>query len=157
MVANVQELFKMSREQLDELFTKNPAGEIPAGETRGTAIIAPGTVITKELSECIRYLAWQGKVFEPEKGRLKNLLTPFGVKAFIAKVYKGPSWFDDKECIVIDYSELPVVGNWVRDEMRVVGPRLYLGKVYWGKTSLPVHFALESSTPPIGTPEKKNG
>ena len=46
MGLDVQELFKMSREQLDELFTNSPAGEIPSGVTNGTALIAPGTVCT---------------------------------------------------------------------------------------------------------------
>jgi hypothetical protein len=154
---DVQELFKMSREQLDELFTNSPAGDIPSGETNGTAIIAPGTVCTKEMAECLRFLGWQGKVFDPEKGTLKNRVTIFGFKAFTAKVYKGLSWYDNKDCIVIDYSDLPILGRWVRDEMRLVAPQLYLGKVYWSKTPLPVHFALEPVKPPSDALAEKNG
>ena len=81
MGLDVQELFKMSREELDELFTNSPAGEIPSGQTNGTGIIAPGTVCTKEIAECLRYFAWQGKVFDNEKGILKNRVSPFGVHA----------------------------------------------------------------------------
>ena len=157
MGLDVQELFKMSREQLDELFTNSPAGEIPSGQTNGTGIIAPGTVCTKEIAECLRYFAWQGKVFDNEKGILKNRVSPFGVHAVAAKVYKGPSWLDNKECIILDYSETSLVGHWVRDEMRLVGPQLYLGKVYWGKKPLPVHFALEPAKTPSDTPAEKNG
>jgi hypothetical protein len=152
---DVQELFKMSREQLDELFMKSPAGEIPNGATNGTALIAPGTVCTKEIAECLRLFAWQGKVFDAEKGILKNRVTAFGLKAVEAKVYKGPSFSDDKECIIIDYSGLLVV-QWVRDEIRLIAPQLYLGKVYWSKKPLPVHFALEVVEPPGNTPEQKN-
>jgi hypothetical protein len=157
MGLDVQELFDMSREQLDELFTKSPVGEIPSGETNGMALVAPGTVCTKEIAAMLRYLAWQGKVFDAEKGSLKNRLTPFGFHAVSAKVYKGPSLHDSKECIVIDYSELPVVGKWVRDEMRLAGPQLYLGKVYVAKKPLPVHFALVPVKPAGDTPDKNNG
>ena len=153
---DVQELFKMSREQLDELFAKSPAGEIPSGETNGTAIIAPGTVCTKEISECLRFFVWQGKVFDAEKGSLKNRVSPFGLHAITAKVYKGPSWHDNKECIVIDYSESTLVVRGVRDEMRLVGPQLYLGKVYGGKKPL-LHFALVPVKPPSDSPDEKNG
>ena len=142
MVADVKELFDMSREQLDGLFANSSAGEIPNGESRGTALIAPGTVCTKEIAECLRFFAWQGKTFDGKKGQLKNRVTPFGVNAVSAKVYKGPSFHDQKECVIIDYSELRPV-QWVRDEIRLIAPQLYLGKVYWAKMPLPVHFALE--------------
>jgi hypothetical protein len=99
-------------------------------------------------------LAWQGKVFDAERGRLKNRVTAFGFRAVDAKVYKAPSFFDNKECIVIDYSELPVV-QWVRDEIRLIAPQLYLGKVYWAKKPLPAHFALVVVKPPGNTPEEK--
>jgi hypothetical protein len=157
MGLDVQQLFKMSREELDELFTNSPAGKTPSGETNGTGIIAPGTVCTKEIAECLRYLAWQGKVFDAEKGMLKNRVSPFGLHAVAAKVYKGPSWHDNKECIILDYSETSLVGHWVRDEMRLVAPDLYLGKVYWSKTPLPVHFALQPVKPSGDTPVEKNG
>jgi hypothetical protein len=151
MVADVKELFTMSREQLDELFRNSPAGDIPDGEARGSALIAPGTVCTKEIAECLRFFAWQGKVFDGAKGQLKNRITPFGVKAVSAKVYKGPSFFDEKECVIIDYADTSLVTHWVRDEIRLIGPHLYLGKVYWGKKPLPVHFALEVPIPQGGT------
>jgi hypothetical protein len=157
MGLDVQKLIDMSREQLDELFTNSPAGEIPNGDTLGTGLIAPGTVCTKEIAACLRYFAWQGKVFDAEKGLLKNKVTPFGVNAVAAKVYKGPSLLDNKECVVLDYAETSLVGHWVRDEMRLVGPQLYLGKVYWGKKPLPVHFALEPVKAPSEAPAEKNG
>ena len=43
MAPTVPEMLKMSQTQLDDLFTQAPAGEIPGGEARGTAIVAPGT------------------------------------------------------------------------------------------------------------------
>ena len=66
----------------------------------------------------------------------------FGLEAIIAKVYKGPSWLDGKECIVLDYSDTSLLAARVRDEIRQIGPKLYLGKVYWDKTRT-IDFSLQ--------------
>ena len=139
---SVLEMLKMSQAQLDDLFTKSPAGQIPKGEAKGTAIIAPGTTYSENIASFVSNFAWQGKVFDPEKGVLRNKITPFGLNAIIAKVYKDSSWMDKKECIVLDYSETSLLAHWVRDEIREVAPRTYLGKVYLGKKRL-IDFALE--------------
>jgi len=142
MAITVPDLLKMSQAQLDELFTNSLPGAIPDGEANGTAIIAPGTTYTDEIAEFINHFAWQGKNFDAKKGALRNRILPFGLNAIIAKVYKGPSWLDGKECIVLDYSETSLLAHWIRDEIREVAPGLYLGKVYWGKKRL-IDFAVE--------------
>ena len=142
MAYDLPQLLKMSQAQLDELFTKSTTGEIPNGEANGTAIVAPGTKYTKQIADFINHFAWQGKVFDGKKGVLKNKILPFGLNAIIAKVYKAPSWLDGKECIVLDYSETSLIAHWIRDEIRQIGPRFYLGKVYWDKKRL-IDFALK--------------
>jgi hypothetical protein len=142
MAYDLPQLLKMSQAQLDELFTNSPTGEIPNGEADGTAIVAPGTTYTQEIASFINHFAWQGKVFDAKKGALKNRITAFGLNAIIAKVYKAPSWLDKKECIVLDYSETSLVAQWIRDEIRQIGPGFYLGKVYWSKKRL-IDFALK--------------
>src|SRR5258707_461003 len=142
MAPTVPEMLKMSQTQLDDLFTQAPAGEIPSGEARGTAIVAPGTTYSQDIANFIIHFAWQGKVFDPTNGALRNKILPFGLNAIIAKVYKGPSWLDNKECIVLDYSETSLLAHWVRDELPEVASRVYLGKVYWSKKRL-IDFALE--------------
>jgi hypothetical protein len=142
MAVTVAEMLKMSQGQLDDLFTQSPVGEIPSGEAKGTAIVAPGTTYTQDIANFINHFAWQGKVFDPAKGVLRNKILPFGLNAIIAKVYKGPSWLDKKECIVLDYSETSLLAHWIRDEIREVAPHSYLGKVYLGKKRL-IDFALE--------------
>jgi hypothetical protein len=132
----------MSQAQLDDLFTASPVGEIPSGEAKGTAIVAPGTTYTQDIANFINHFAWQGKVFDPSKGVLQNKILFFGLNAIIAKVYKDSSWMDKKECIVLDYSETSLLAHWVRDEIREVAPRTYLGKVYLGRKRL-IDFALE--------------
>jgi hypothetical protein len=142
MPVTVAEMLKMSQAQLDDLFTQSPVGEIPNGEAKGTAIVAPGTTYTQDIADFINHFAWQGKVFDPGKGVLRNRISPFGLNAIIARVYKGASWMDNKDCIVLDYSETSLIAHWVRDEIREVAPRIYLGKVYLGKKRL-IDFALE--------------
>ncbi len=111
MAVTVVEMLKMSQTQLDDLFTESPAGDIPSGEAKGTAIVAPGTTYTKNVADFINHFAWQGKVFDPAKGVLRNRILPFGLNAIIAKVYKAPSWLDNKECIVLDYSETSLLAR----------------------------------------------
>ncbi len=142
MTITVPDLLKMSQAQLDDLFTQSPPGDIPDGEAKGTAIVAPGTTYTIEIAELINHFAWQGKTFDAKKGVLRNRILPFGLNAIIAKVYKAPSWLDGKECIVLDYSETSLLAQWIRDEIRLIAPRLYLGKVYWSKKRL-IDFAIE--------------
>lgn len=142
MAIDVPQLLKMSQAQLDDLFTSSPTGDIPNGQATGTAIIAPGTTYTEELAHIVSHFAWQGKTFDAAKGTLNNRILPFGLNAIIARVYKGPSWLDQKECIVLDYSETSLLAHWIRDEIRQIGPAMYLGKVYWKKSRL-IDFALQ--------------
>jgi hypothetical protein len=136
----VRDLLRMSRRELDALFTNSPAGSIPDGEGDGTLIIWSGSPVAR-VAAAIGRLAWQGKVFDATQGRLLNRVTPFGVKAIAAEVYKGPSRFDGEDCIVLDYARTSLLGHGVRDEIREVAPRLYLGKAFLqGRPVL--HFVL---------------
>ena len=142
MAYDVPQLLAMSQSQLDDLFRASPAGDIPDGSAKGTAIIAPGTRYSEAIAEVINYFGWQGKVFDAQKGLLKNKILMFGIEAIVARVYKGPSWMDGKECIVLDYSDTSLVAHWIRDEIRLIGPGFYLGKVYWSKERL-IDFCLQ--------------
>lgn len=138
----VSQWLKMSQADLDALFSSHEAGPIPDGEAKGTAIIAPGTSFSDEIAAIINFFAWQGKVFDARHGFLRNHILPLGLKAIVAKVYKGESWLDTKECIVLDYSDTSLLASRVRDEIRMIEPGIYLGKVYWGERRL-IDFALE--------------
>jgi len=141
MAYDVPQLLTLSQAQLDDLFRASPPGEIPDGEAKGTAIVAPGTTYSEEIAEFVNHFAWQGKTFDSGKGVLRNRILPLGLNAIIAKVYKAPSWLDGKECIVLDYSDTSLLARWIRDEIRQIGPGMYLGKVYWDKKRL-IDFAL---------------
>lgn len=142
MQTRVPDLLRLSQEELDDLFRSSDAGPIPSGEAEGTVLVAPGTELAGPAAKLLHFFAWKGKVFDPEKGELLNEILPFGIKAVRAKVYKQASWFDDKESIVLDYSDTSLVAHWIRDEIREISPGTYLGIVYWEKTKV-LNFALE--------------
>ena len=147
MAYAVADLLHMTQAELDALFTASPAGPIPDGQGDGTAIIAPGTVFSAEIASIINVFAWQGKVFDAKTGLLKNRISVLGLNAIVARVYPGESWLDGKECIVLDYSETSMVAHWIRDEIRLIQPSMYLGKVYWDKSRL-IDFALTFAMAP---------
>jgi hypothetical protein len=151
-ITDPKEFLKLSAEQLDDVFRNAPAGAIPIGQGDGTAIIASGAVVSDTIAKFVHIFTWKGKVFEPDpvdpqRATLKNRLLLLGTKAIVAEVYRGESWLDGRECIVLDYSQTSIVAQWIRDEIREVSPGLYLGVVYWGKekpdAARLIHFALK--------------
>lgn len=132
----------MTQQQLDDLFRQSPAGAIPQGTTRGTAILLPGTIVAPAFRAFVRLLCWKGKVFESGGTELRNFILPFGIKAIRARVSYDPSWLDGKDAILIDYSKTSFFAQMIRDEIREVAPGVFLGKVWWGRTRL-LDFALE--------------
>ena len=132
MPYTIPQLLAMSQKELDDLFTNSLPGDIPSGEAQGTAIIAPGTTYSQEIANLINHFGWQGKNFDAASTSLKNRITAFGLNAIIAKIYKGPSWLDGKECIVLDYSHTSLVASHIRDEIRQIGPEHVSGQSVLG-------------------------
>lgn len=136
---------RMSRGELDEIYRNAEPGNVPVGDTRGTAIVA-GSMFSKLIARLARLLAWQGKVFDlfppdNQNGILVNKITPFSLTFIVAKVYIDKSWMDQRDTIVIDYSTTSFLARRIRDEIREIEPGVYLGKVWWGKTRI-LDFAL---------------
>ncbi|MFH9083064.1 MULTISPECIES: hypothetical protein [unclassified Streptomyces] len=130
MALTETDLLTMGDEGLVELFRASPPGDIPHGPLEGTGIVRwGGKWVAEPLAWLVRMAVWRGKVFDHE-GYLSNRMTAFDVLAIVAQVYTGPSLMDDQDCIVIDYSRISLVARGVRDEIREVGPGLYLGVVW---------------------------
>ncbi len=91
MPFNAAQLLKMSQQELDDLFRASSAGEIPNGETKGTAIITPGTVFSPEIAELINVFAWQGKTFDGKRGVLTNRILAFGLLDFCLEFPAAPA------------------------------------------------------------------
>jgi hypothetical protein len=127
-------LLAMTNRQLDALFRASPSGDIPSGNMRGTVLMFPGTAVAKPLAAAIYLVAWQGKVVSHEHRLLKNKVTPLRLRLIPAQLDVVPSWVDDRDCVVLDYSRTSEVARMVRDEIRLVAPGLYLGVVWmWHK------------------------
>lgn len=139
-------LTRMSSAELDALFERSPAGPIPVGMVDGTVLFDPGTELSEIAAKVAHTLFWKGKTFDPQTGQLHNRILPEGIPAFVADVYRGDSWLDGKECIVLDYSKTSLLAERIRDEIRLVSPGLYLGLVYWGHDHI-LDFALSSVEP----------
>ena len=138
------------RQELDDLYRQAEAGPLPQGDTRGTPIFT-GWPLASWLSALAHTLGWQGKVFDllgssRDAGVVVNKVTPLGLKLIVARVYRGESWLDGRETIVIDYSGTSMVARPIRDEIRQISPGLYLGKVWLGRRRI-LDFALEVPDP----------
>jgi hypothetical protein len=143
-----EDLLNKTPAELDQLFTSGAPAPIPAGNASGEVVLWKGSFMDHLIARIAHDLAWQGKVFtpNPEGGgtTLINKLGPTGFHGIVARVYNTTSWFDGKDCIILDYSKTSFLAQKIRDEIRLIDPatRLYLGKVWWGTREL-VGFALE--------------
>jgi len=138
-----RDLLKMSQRELDDLYRVVAVpGAAPSGDTQGTVAVLPGRSFAAPMRLLARLIVWQGKVIEPDGGMLVNKILPVRARLIRAKVYRGPSWIDGGEATILDYSKTSRVAWFVRDEVREVAPRLWLGKVFVGKWHA-IDFMLE--------------
>ena len=128
--------------ELGELFHAGTVNAIPNGHGKGTVLIGTGGPLARLAAALSYALLWRGKVVNARQGRLKNILTPVGIQAIEATVYKQDSWYDGETCIVLDYSKTSFVARMIRDEIREIAPGLYLGLVFWGRRHV-LDFALD--------------
>jgi hypothetical protein len=143
-VVTLDQLRRMTQDELEQVYRQGTATAISEGPIRGTALLAPGTRRARTLSRGAR-LVWQGKVFEPGQTTAVNRF--FGMRVVRAQVYQGPSWLDGQPALVLDYSQTSRIYADNRDEIRQVAPGLYLGLMYDRTTAPPglvMTFALEA-------------
>jgi hypothetical protein len=127
---------------LGELFGAGTAGAIPDGRGKGTVLLGTGGPAARVAAALCYALAWRGKVVNARQGRLRNILTPLGIRAIEAAVYKQDSWYDGETCIVLDYSKTSLLARRIRDEIREIAPGVFLGLVFWGRRHV-LDFALD--------------
>lgn len=127
---------------LGELFGAGTAGAIPDGRGKGTVLLGTGGRAARVAAALCYALAWRGKVVNARQGRLRNILTPLGIQAIEATVYKQDSWYDGDTCIVLDYSKTSLLARMIRDEIREIAPGVFLGLVFWGRRHV-LDFALD--------------
>jgi hypothetical protein len=143
-VTDPSSLVSATTDELGRLFGSGVAGAIPNGRGRGTVLVGTGGLVARLAAAACYALAWRGKVVNAREARLRNLVTPLGLRAIEAAVYKQDSWHDGEPCIVLDYSKTSFVARKIRDEIREIAPGVFLGLVFWGHRHV-LDFALDFS------------
>lgn len=141
----VQSLKRMSLPELEALYRGAAPAPIPTEYWRGHVLAMTGSLAN--LREAAGNRMWRGKTFEPATGELVNRWL-LGLDAVRARVEDGESWLDGGPTLVMDYRGTSrVIWRDMRDEVREVGPGLYLGVTYRTNrrpTGYAAFFALES-------------
>lgn len=127
------DLSGLSAAQLEGLYRRGTVGPVPAGRVRGLALY-PDSRFPRAKSRAAR-VAWQGKVFDATSGTATNRF--FGLPIIKGNVYSGQSWLDGGAALILDYQDTSKVYGSYRDEIRQVGPGLYLGLMYDRSTNPP--------------------
>lgn len=140
----LEHLLQMCPAELEAVYRQGCVAAIPEGKINGTALLATGTPHGPALSHGAR-LIWQGKIFEPCQGTAVNRF--FCLPVIRGQVYQGCSWHDGGPSLILDYCQTSFVYKNYRDEIRQVGPGLYLGLMYDRTTCPPknvMYFALKA-------------
>jgi hypothetical protein len=131
--AGAEELCKLGSCELEQLFAQASPGPIPVGLARGRVLV----LVDTRLPRCkvrLNNAVWKGKFFHDD-GSFTNQWV--GFQALDSNPCQvAPSWYDGKPCLAADYPPgTPVFGN-SRDELRQIGPNLYLG-LFWDRCPCP--------------------
>lgn len=118
-----QQLRGMSRCRLEDLFRHGTCDVPPIGAYRGEILLFTEFYRHPKLSRRLSGLAWKGKHFE-EGGTFINQFV--GLKALRSCVGAGPSWLDSQPCVVLEYADGTPLFGTTRDEIRRIGPDLYV-------------------------------
>lgn len=141
------DLRRLSACALEELFAQGTAGEMPQGRLEGEAVQVMAPCLPKLKAKCFN-VVWRGKHVGPEGCFVNRWVGDrhwLGVQAVI-----GMSWSDGRPAIVLDYpAGTPIFGG-MHDEIRQIGPGLYLGKVYQTRPcpQLRAYFVLQTTCCP---------
>jgi hypothetical protein len=139
-----RQLIRMQDCQLQEIYRHGRLTAAPCGSAKGWAIIKPGRLTTVPRTHLTRLL-WQGKEFSCDGGTMIN--HAFGIRIVQAQVYQGESWLDGQPSLIFDYQCTSKLFAGVRDEVREIGPGLYLGLTHIRKPCGPelvAYFVLQS-------------
>lgn len=140
----VASLRDMDEAQLQAVYRQGVVAGLPPGRMRGTALPAPGKRRNAAMSSFGR-LVWQGKVIDESGTVAVNRF--FGVQAIKGRLYQGESWLDGGPSLILDYAGTSRLYADNRDEIRLIGPGLYLGLMHDRSTNPPTlttYFVIET-------------
>ena len=144
-ITSIDQLYQMDPSSLESLYQGSTATSAPAGKVKGRVLLFSGTRLARPASKVAR-LMWQGKIFKNEQAMAVNRF--FGIRVIKGRLYQGQSWFDGRPALILDYQGTSLLYRSYRDEIREVGPGIYLGLMY-SRTqpdpTLKMYFALEAT------------
>lgn len=123
----VDHLLALDEGQVLGLYRGGAAYGPPPGPVRGTPLLALGTRRARVISRSAR-LFWQGKVIDADAAGAVNRFA--GVRIIRGELYQAPSWLDGAPTVVLDYQRTSHLYARYRDEIRRIGPGLYLGLMF---------------------------
>lgn len=122
----LEQIRHMSMCEIEQLYTQAEAGRMPVGRLHGRLLALPCDRLPR-IKVGVANTVWRGKVFGCE-GNFCNWWV--GFRAICSQAVYGPSWYDGKPCIVMEYAPgTPLFAN-MHDEIREVSPGVYVGLVY---------------------------
>ena len=80
--------FACPRTSSTSCFDRAPAASCRTERPRARSSSQSGTKLAGPAAKLIHFFAWKGKVFDRDKGELRNEILPFGIEAVRAKVYR---------------------------------------------------------------------
>jgi uncharacterized protein (TIGR03000 family) len=123
---SLDQLARLSCPQLEQLFAQAPAAPLRVGFARGSILVLSGRPFP-EMSRKVAGLIWRGKHFQ-EDGTFVNQWA--GFRAIRSEVTLGPSYYDGKPSLLLEYPKpVPYFGK-MRDEVREIAPGLCLCMVF---------------------------
>jgi hypothetical protein len=125
-ITSLKQMQRLSERELECLYAQADAAPLPVGFVRGQVLFLSGRPLPR-VGARVSGLVWKGKHFD-EQGWFINQWT--GFRAIASHATYGASWYDGRPCLVLQYPEgTALLGN-MRDEVREIGPGVYLARVY---------------------------
>jgi hypothetical protein len=126
VLTSLRQLQHLSEQDLERLYAQADAAPPLVGYVRGQVLVLEGYRFPRAGAK-LAGAVWKGKHFD-EEGRFINQWV--GFRALQSRAGYGPSWYDGRPCLVLEYPEgTPLFAN-MRDEVRQVGPCLFLARAY---------------------------
>ncbi|MFO0968869.1 MAG: hypothetical protein U0793_25220 [Gemmataceae bacterium] len=125
-IESIDDLKRLSPAELGELFAQGDLATIPNGKLEGAVLYKPNRF--GKLKVWGANLFWRGKILCDDTSFVNHWI---GAKEWLSSHYEiAPSWTDGKPALILQYPKGTPLFENLRDEMRCVGPGLFLAVAY---------------------------
>jgi hypothetical protein len=146
--ASINDLKGRSAAELDALFASGQCVQIPSGFERGQVLLLSDSYRFPRTARCLSNTVWKGKHFGDDGSFINQFL---GFRALSSCVATEASWYDGLPCVVLQYPPGTPLFADMRDEVRWVGPNIFLSRVYDRRCgALRGYVTIQPACPPRG-------